>query len=157
MELKTSRCFFFFLSGYLPLLGSDFLCSEFSLWLLEKGAWKRRTHFTVLLELNWGKITGKRELSVAGVPSLCGPPNWMWRSANTCQQRKLPQTCSLFETFTKIADYALLPLCSSPRNILDVASLPRQVINSFVLTLICWHVRFLKLKSMLPETRLLGC
>lgn len=42
------------------------------------------------------------------------------------------------------------------RDTLDVSSLPMQVINCFIFTLICKPVRFLKLISMLPETGMLG-
>lgn len=42
------------------------------------------------------------------------------------------------------------------RYTLDVSSLPMQVINCFIFALICKHVKFLKLISMLPETGMFG-
>lgn len=72
-------------------------------------------------------------------PSLGGPPNWMWCSATSkCASNK---NCHRvvggkvpFKTFTKYCSSGPLPLCSGPRSTLDVASLPRPVMNSFILS-----------------------
>lgn len=120
------------------------------------------------------QIRQKRLQSVAGVASVCGPTNWSdvlpnpsAPAARTSMDLQVGRF--LFEMYQKlfmIKSYVIrqvrflmpfLPLMPQPqRYTLDISSLPMQVINCFIFTLNCKHVRLLKLISMLPETGMLN-